>query len=57
MKIDVAKQKIILLKDQITRTDAEKTAWDKKTNAFDAISKVMWLPMLNTYMTVILPTR
>lgn len=40
MKIDVAKQKIILLKDQITRTDAEKTAWDKKTNAFDAISKV-----------------
>lgn len=40
MKIDVAKQKIILLKDQITRADAEKTAWDKKTNAFDAISKV-----------------
>lgn len=40
MKIDVAKQKILLLKDQLTREDAEKKAWEKKSNAFDAISKV-----------------
>lgn len=40
MKIDVAKQKILLLKDQITPQDAEKKAWEKKTNAFDALSKV-----------------
>lgn len=40
MKIDVAKQKILLLKDQVTRDAAEKKAWEKKTNAFDALSKV-----------------
>lgn len=40
MKIDVAKQKIVLLKDQVTQADAEKKAWEKKSNAFDAISKV-----------------
>lgn len=40
MKIDVAKQRILLLKDQITQLDAEKKAWEKKTSAFDAFSKV-----------------
>lgn len=40
MKIDVAKQRILLLKDQMSPADAEKKAWEKKTNAFDAISKV-----------------
>lgn len=40
MKIDVAKQRILLLKDQISSADAEKKAWEKKTNAFDALSKV-----------------
>lgn len=40
MKIDVAKQRILLLKDQISPSDAEKKAWEKKTNAFDALSKV-----------------
>lgn len=40
MKIDVAKQRILLLKDQITPSDAEKKAWEKKTSAFDALSKV-----------------
>lgn len=40
MKIDVAKQRILLIKDQISRDDAEKKAWEKKTNAFDALSKV-----------------
>lgn len=40
MKIDVAKQRILLLKDQITPADAQKKAWEKKTSAFDALSKV-----------------
>lgn len=40
MKISVAKQRILLLKDQITSQDAQKKAWEKKTSAFDAISKV-----------------
>ncbi len=40
MKIDVAKQRILLIKDQISRDDAEKKAWERKTNAFDALSKV-----------------
>lgn len=40
MKIDVAKQRILLLKDQISQTDAQKKAWEKKTSAFDALSKV-----------------
>lgn len=40
MKIEVAKQRILLLKDQITQSDAQKKAWDKKTSAFDAFSKV-----------------
>ncbi len=40
MKINVAKQRILLLKDQISQEDAQKKAWEKKTSAFDAISKV-----------------
>lgn len=40
MKIDVAKKRILILKDQITFKDAEKKAWEKKTSAFDAFSKV-----------------
>lgn len=40
MQIDVAKQRILLVKDQISSDDAEKKAWEKKTTAFDAISKV-----------------
>lgn len=40
MKIDVAKQRILLLKDQVTGEDAKKRAWEKKANAFDAFSKV-----------------
>lgn len=40
MKIDVAKQRILLLKDQVTLSVAEKKAWEKKANAFDALSKV-----------------
>ena len=40
MKIDVASQRILLLKDTVTRADAEKKAWEKKASAFDAISKV-----------------
>lgn len=40
MKIDVAKQRILLLKDQITPENAKKKAWEKKANAFDALSKV-----------------
>jgi hypothetical protein len=40
MKIDVAKQRILLLKDQVLPAEAEKKAWEKKTSAFDAISKV-----------------
>ncbi|MEK7533648.1 MAG: hypothetical protein AAB542_04400 [Patescibacteria group bacterium] len=40
MKIDVAKQRILLLKDQVTLSVAEKKAWEKKSNAFDALSKV-----------------
>jgi hypothetical protein len=40
MKIDVAKQRILILKDQISDKDAQKKAWEKKTSAFDAISKV-----------------
>lgn len=40
MKIDVAKERIVLLKDHITFEEAKKLAWDKKTSAFDAFSKV-----------------
>jgi hypothetical protein len=40
MNIDIAKQRILLLKDQISPKDAEKKAWEKKANAFDTLSKV-----------------
>lgn len=40
MKIDVARERIILLKDQITPPDAQKKAWEKKSSAFDTLSKV-----------------
>ena len=40
MKIDVATQRILVLKDQISPKEAEQLAWDKKINAFGAISQV-----------------
>lgn len=40
MKIEVAKQRILLLKDQVLPPDAQKKAWEKKSGAFDAFSKV-----------------
>ncbi len=40
MEIHVATQRILLLKDQVSSTDAQSRAWDKKTTAFDALSKV-----------------
>lgn len=41
MKIEVAKQKIVILKDQFSLKEAEELAWQKKTSAFDAISKMV----------------
>jgi hypothetical protein len=40
MKIDVASQRILLLKDKITPEEAQEIAWQKKVSAFDALSKV-----------------
>lgn len=40
MKIDVAKERILILEDQLTPEDAETKAWDKKASAFGAISQV-----------------
>ncbi|MFA5935464.1 MAG: hypothetical protein WC787_01235 [Patescibacteria group bacterium] len=40
MEIQVATQRILLLKDQITPEEAKEKAWQKKVSAFDAISKV-----------------
>lgn len=40
MKIDVATERILVLKDQISPAEAESLAWDKKINAFGAISQV-----------------
>ncbi|MFZ2199325.1 MAG: hypothetical protein WAV40_00880 [Microgenomates group bacterium] len=40
MKIDVATQRILVLKDQISESEAKQLAWDKKVNAFGAISQV-----------------
>lgn len=40
MEIKVADQRILLLADTISPENAQKTAWEKKINAFDAISKV-----------------
>lgn len=40
MQIEVATQRILLLKDKITPEDAKDKAWQKKVGAFDALSKV-----------------
>ena len=40
MKIDVATERILVLKDQISESNAKQMAWDKKVNAFGAISQV-----------------
>ncbi len=40
MQIKVASQRMLLLRDQITPADARDRAWQKKLNAFDALSKV-----------------
>lgn len=41
MQIEVATQRILLLKDQITPEDAKAKAWQKKVSAFDALSKAV----------------
>ncbi len=40
MEINIANQRILLLKDQITPEIAKERAWQKKVTAFDAFSKV-----------------
>jgi len=40
MEIKVADQRILLFVDTITSEEAKKKAWEKKTTAFDALSKV-----------------
>jgi hypothetical protein len=40
MEINVADQRILLLKTQLTPEEAKKKSWEKKTTAFDALSKV-----------------
>lgn len=40
MKIEVAEQRILILEDQLSFEDAKRVAWDKKTSAFDTLSKV-----------------
>lgn len=40
MQIEVANQRMLLLKDQITPQQAKEKAWQKKVSAFDALSKV-----------------
>jgi hypothetical protein len=40
MEINIANQRILLLKDQITPEIAKERAWQKKVAAFDALSKV-----------------
>lgn len=40
MDIRVADQRILLFADQISAEDAKQLSWEKKTSAFDAISKV-----------------
>lgn len=40
MQIEVAKQRILLLKDHLTPEEAKDKAWKKKVSAFDALSKV-----------------
>jgi hypothetical protein len=40
MQIEVANQRILLLRDQISPADAKERAWQKRITAFDALSKV-----------------
>lgn len=40
MKIDVAKERIVILKDQLNPKDAKDLAWEKKSTAFDTLSQV-----------------
>ncbi len=40
MEINVANQRILLIKNQITREEAEKKAWENKTISFDTLSKM-----------------
>jgi len=40
MEINVAKQRILVFKSEITPDESEKRAWDKKTTAFGAFTKV-----------------
>ncbi len=40
MDIRVADQRILLFTDQLSQDDAKQKSWEKKTSAFDAISKV-----------------
>lgn len=40
MEIKVAEQRILLFPDQLTSEEAKQKSWEKKTAAFDAISKV-----------------
>ncbi|MBI3981019.1 hypothetical protein HY345_03385 [Candidatus Microgenomates bacterium] len=40
MQINVADQRILLFSDQLTPEEAKQKSWEKKTMAFDAISKV-----------------
>ena len=40
MDIRVADQRILLFADQVSAEDAKQLSWEKKTSAFDAISKV-----------------
>jgi hypothetical protein len=40
MQIEVANQRIMLLKDRISPAEAQEKAWQKKVSAFDALSKV-----------------
>jgi hypothetical protein len=40
MNIDVATERILVLKDQIQSDEANGLAWEKKTSAFDTFSKV-----------------
>lgn len=40
MQIEVASQRMLLLKDRFSPDEAREKAWQKKVNAFDALSKV-----------------
>jgi hypothetical protein len=40
MQIEVANQRILLLKDRLSPQEAKDRAWQKKVSAFDAVSKV-----------------